>query len=38
VLTEREPESMLGRAMVDIASRLDLRQVLDGITSDHLSS
>jgi DNA-binding transcriptional LysR family regulator len=38
VLTEREPEPMLGRAMVDIAARLHLRRVLDGILADHLAS
>ena len=37
VLTERQPESMLGRAMVDIAAELDLRQVLDDIVAAHLS-
>lgn len=38
VLTERQPESMLGRAMVDIAAGLDLRQALDSIVAGHISS
>jgi len=37
VLAERQPESMLGRTMVDVAAELDLRQVFDGIVADHLS-
>jgi DNA-binding transcriptional LysR family regulator len=38
VLTERQPESMLGRAMVDIAAELDVRQLLDRMVSDRLPS
>ena len=36
VLTEREPEPMLARALVDVARRLDLRAELDALTAGYV--